>query len=79
MEKRLKHWAAEMDKLAQTAQSIQITQKAAFDKRAIDLQAKLDLAQNKLTALRGAGEHKWESFKEALERSVHELEKAFKS
>lgn len=68
-----------MDKLAQTALSVEITKRAAFDKKVIDLRAKLDLAQLKLQALRGAGEHKWESFKEALELSVRELEKAFKS
>ena len=78
MEKRLQHWGAELDQLAQTALSIQATQKAAFDERIADLRAKLDLAQNKLEALRGSGEQKWEDFKDDLDACVHDLEAAFK-
>lgn len=78
-EKRLKHWRFELDKFAQTALSIQVNQKAAFDKKVIDLQAKLDLAQIKFEALRSAGGHKFEALKDALEHSVSELERAFKA
>lgn len=78
MEKRLQHWGAELDKFAQTALSIQVAQKEAFDIRLASLQAKLDLAQDKLAVLRDSGEHKWESFKGDLETCVHDLEAAFK-
>lgn len=78
-EKRLKHWGAELDKLAQTGLSMVGSQKEAFDKRIVELQTKRDFAQSKLEALRGAGEHKWEAFKEELELSARALETSIKS
>lgn len=78
VEKRLKHWTAELDKVANGALSIESSEKAEFESRFVDLQAKLDFARSKLEALRGAGEHKWEAFKDDLEVSIRHLEKSFK-
>ena len=78
VEKRLKHWTAELDKVAGRALSIEVSEKAEFESRFVDLQAKLDFARSKLEALRCAGEHKWEAFKDDLEVSIRRLEKSFK-
>jgi hypothetical protein len=78
VEKRLKHWGAELDKVANSALSIEVPEKVAFECRFVDLQAKLDFARSKLEALRGAGVHKWEAFKDDLELSIRHLETSFK-
>ncbi len=78
-EKRLKHWGGELDKLAQNALSADPAQAEKLEHRRVELQKKLDFAHSRLEALRGAGEHRWEAFKEELELSLRELQKSFKS
>ncbi len=77
-EKRLKHWEGKLDELAEKAPNLQHDQQQALDKRRALLQTKLDLAQEKLEALRNAGERGWEAFKVDLEHSFRDFEKSFK-
>ena len=78
VEKRLKHWTAELDKVANSALSIELPEKEEFERRFVDLRSKLDFSRAKLEALRGAGEHRWEAFKDDLEVAIRRLEKSFK-
>lgn len=77
MEKRLQHWNDEFDKFADTAHSPEGAEKPEFQSQLTDLQEKLDFAYSRLEALRSAGEHKWEAYKDELDLALRHLETSF--
>jgi len=78
MEKRLKHWGAQLDELVAKAGEAGTEIKADYHKHLDDLKLRHKAAQAKLDELKAASGAEWESFKAGVESAGNELEVAFK-
>jgi len=77
MEAELKEWGARLEKLVAKAHASGTGAKIDYRNRLDDLSQKYAAAEKRLTELKAAGTHKWDTHKGGVETAWSELATAF--
>lgn len=76
---KIAEWRADIDKLKAKASQANATMKIEYDRKILDLQEKVVIAEAKLDELRSAGEGAWEDLKQGVDAAIHDLGEGFKA
>jgi hypothetical protein len=75
---KLDEWNAELSKLKAQAESARSELKADFDKRLVDLERKMLVAQEQLNELKSSNESAWDEMSQAIDRAWQEIDESVK-
>jgi hypothetical protein len=78
LEAQLKLWGAKLDEVLAKANVAGQQAKIDSRKQLDELKSKLAVAQSKLDEVKAAGNEKWETLKQGVERTWQDLEETFK-
>lgn len=76
---KLAEWRAEIDKLKAKADQASAAMKIEYDRKILDLQEKVVIAEGKLDVLRTASEEAWDDIKQGVESAIHDVGEGFKA